>query len=546
MMNVPSTSSSSSSSSANSGPINYTTGAPGALRISGLASGIDVDSIVKKLMTAEAIPLDQMKQQQQLLEWKRDDYRSMNSALLDLQNSTFNMTLQGTFLAETATSSNPSVVTATAGGTAGNTSYTLSNVNQLATAAYHDTNSIVKDASTFDPSQSLASLQSSFANGITFDSSGNFSFNITTYDQSGKKQSQDFTFNSSQSLNDVISAINDSNLGVNAFYDQTTGQMSFTRTVTGKNSPAGTDEMTFSDNGNSTFFGTTLNISALKETGAQDASFTLNGLTTTRHSNTFTVNGTTLTLNGTTTAGQTVTVTNSPNTDTIFKSIQDWVNKYNDTIKTVNDKIAEKRNLNYAPLTDAQKSQMNSNDSTLWTDKAKSGMLSTDNILPSGLSEMRQDLYSPVSGTSDSTMNQLAEIGITTSSNYADNGKLEIDENTLKQAISNNPKAVMDLFTANGSTTDTQGIAVRLNNTLTNTMNKITQEAGSDGSVDSSYFLGTQLTDMNTQITDFEQHLNDVQNRYYSQFTAMEQAISTSNQQAAMLQGQLGGSSSGG
>lgn len=544
MMNVPSTSSSSSSSSANSGPINYTTGAPGALRISGLASGIDVDSIVKKLMTAEAIPLDQMKQQQQLLEWKRDDYRSMNSALLDLQNSTFNMTLQGTFLAETATSSNPSVVTATAGGSAGNTTYSLSNITQLATAAYNNSPANITNTTSFDPSASLASMQSDFATQPTFDSNGNFSFNITTYDQSGNKVSHDFSFNSSQSLNDVISAINDSNVGVNAFYDSQSGRVSFTRTLTGKNNPTG-QEMTLTDTSGNFLTGT-LGLVSGNEKGASDASFTLNGLTTTRHSNTFTVNGTTLTLNGTTTAGQTVTVTNSPNTDTIFKSIQDWVNKYNDTIKTVNDKIAEKRNLNYAPLTDAQKSQMNSNDSTLWTDKAKSGMLSTDNILPSGLSEMRQDLYSPVSGTSDSTMNQLAEIGITTSSNYADNGKLEIDENTLKQAISNNPKAVMDLFTANGSTTDTQGIAVRLNNTLTNTMNKITQEAGSDGSVDSSYFLGTQLTDMNTQITDFEQHLNDVQNRYYSQFTAMEQAISTSNQQAAMLQGQLGGSSSGG
>ncbi len=238
-------------------------------------------------------------------------------------------------------------------------------------------------------------------------------------------------------------------------------------------------------------------------------------------------------------------ITISNDVDTVFNKIKDFVTKYNDTIKTINDKVSEKRNRDYPPLTDAQKSSMKDTDIQLWTDKAKSGMLSNDNILPSALSEMRTDFYSPVSGVNDSTMNQLAQIGITTSSVYQDNGKLEIDETKLKQALSDNPDGVMKLFTASGSTTATQGIATRLYTTVSNAMDKISQKAGNVGSVDKTYFLGNQISEMDTQISDFKKHLDDVQKRYYAQFTAMESAIQQSNTQAGMIAGQFGGGSGG-
>lgn len=52
------------------------------MRISGLASGMDIDSMVKKLMTAESIPLNKLNQQKQLTEWKRDGYRQVSTKLV--------------------------------------------------------------------------------------------------------------------------------------------------------------------------------------------------------------------------------------------------------------------------------------------------------------------------------------------------------------------------------------------------------------------------------------------------------------------------------
>ena len=59
------------------------------LRISGLASGMNIDEIVTNLMTAERMPLDKITQKKTYTEWQRDDYRTMNTALSELDTLIF-------------------------------------------------------------------------------------------------------------------------------------------------------------------------------------------------------------------------------------------------------------------------------------------------------------------------------------------------------------------------------------------------------------------------------------------------------------------------
>lgn len=181
---------------------------------------------------------------------------------------------------------------------------------------------------------------------------------------------------------------------------------------------------------------------------------------------------------------------------------------------------------------------MKDSDITAWTTKAQSGMLSNDSILSNALSQMRVDLYSPVSGTSSSTMNQLASIGITTSTDYLDHGKLIIsDPDKLKEALSTNPQAVMEMFTSTSTSTNysSQGIMQRLNTTLKNTMNLIEDKAGNTSMTTKQYLMGTSIDDMNNQISAFKLRLQDIQTRYYNQFDAMEAAIQQANSQASYL-----------
>ena len=105
------------------------------LRISGLASGMDIDSIVSDMMKAKRIPLDKLKQQKQTMEWQRDDYRSMNTLLLNFRSELTKMKLSTNYRTRTTTTTDDSKVTATASSAASLASYSISKVEQLATAA---------------------------------------------------------------------------------------------------------------------------------------------------------------------------------------------------------------------------------------------------------------------------------------------------------------------------------------------------------------------------------------------------------------------------
>lgn len=67
------------------------TGAGGGnkLRIAGMATGLDVDGMVKKMMAAEQVKVDKVKQAQQVIQWKKDAYNDIIKDIKDLQSSFF-------------------------------------------------------------------------------------------------------------------------------------------------------------------------------------------------------------------------------------------------------------------------------------------------------------------------------------------------------------------------------------------------------------------------------------------------------------------------
>lgn len=166
-------------------------------------------------------------------------------------------------------------------------------------------------------------------------------------------------------------------------------------------------------------------------------------------------------------------------------------------------------------------------------------MLRGDSILSSGLNAMRSILYANVN-TGDSKFDQLSEIGITTSRNYLDKGKLEIDEKKLRDALATNPDAVMKMFTGD-STNNIDGIAKSLRKSIDQTVDKIELKAGNALRTNAQFTLGRELTDVDKRISAFEGRLKQVEDRYWRQFSAMESAIQRSNQQSMYLMQQFGG-----
>lgn len=500
-------------------------------RISGLASGMDIDQMVSDMMKAQKIPLDKMKQQKQWTEWQRDSYRDVNTKLNELLTMAKDMNYQKTYVSKKTTSSNEGAIFATASPGAAGGTYSIE-VQKIATSEMQTSKKL---SDTFDPTKAL---NTQFSNGPTID------FTINTFNEKGEKVSKKITADgSTESLNDVIKKINDANLGVRAFYDSSSKQFVMERTVTGKFNDSGyeisIDETNISDN-TKKLFGAELQMTVPK--AAQNAKFTYNGgLTITSQSNSYTINNIQLNLKSVTTKPETISV--QTDTDATFDSIVKFVNKYNEIVESVNKKLDEKRYRDYAPLSDDQKKDMKDKDVELWEEKAKSGLLRGDSSLSSGLNTMRTDFYAPLAGALQGFA-QLSDLGITTSSNYLDKGKLIInDESKLRSKIAENPDAIYKLFAENGDgkTKSTMGIADRLVQTITSTIGKVEEKAGKTSWTNQKFSLGRTLDTMNKQIDSFQDRLTQMETRYYSQFTAMEKAIQRANQQSAYITQQFSG-----
>ncbi|ADH60326.1 flagellar hook-associated 2 domain protein [Thermoanaerobacter mathranii subsp. mathranii str. A3] len=488
------------------------------LRISGLATGLDTDSIVQQLMEAASIPLDRLEQQKQWYQWQQEDLRDINTQLLSLRdNSVFQLKLQGTFLAKTV-ASNSAVATATATSSAVNGVYTLS-VTQLAQAAYRTSGQL----SITDPAAALNQTGTIVLNGI--------SISITSTD----------------SLNTIISKINSSGAGVTATYDTNLKTIFLVSTTTGS---AAKIDFSGSDSGGYNILTNTMKISGLTldtttntvTDGAiaygKDAQFTINNGSTvySESTNSFTLLGLNITLTGT----GTTTLSVSTDVDKIYNAIKSFVDSYNDIITKINAKLTEKRYYDYPPLTSEQKQAMKDSDIELWEEKARSGNLNNDETLMRVYYSMRNVVSSVVSG-----VGSLSSIGITTSQWY-EGGKLYIDETKLRDAIANNPDTVMKIFTgvyetdSNGNTTlVTPGIAQKLYDTLDQGIDAITRKAGSTTQLYDTSFIGNRIREIDERIAQMQDYLNDLEERYYAQFTLLEMYVGQMNSQSMWLSQQI-------
>ncbi|WP_174728846.1 flagellar filament capping protein FliD [Mesobacillus harenae] len=681
------------------------------MRIGGLASGMDIDSIVGELMKAQRMPLDKLKQKRQVIEWQRDDYRSMNSMLLNFRQELTNMKLSTAYRARTTSSTNTDRVTATASSAASQSSYSISRVDQLASAATRITNEGISADSTnkIDASKSLYSQQAkldstsgftwsegsvgsktiaadgtsttfslglnageqiltaeaskmsvkvngaayqivtdpaatltsnqvllgtdgslTFSNALAKDSSikvdyitdqkvtsntltaetsewqlgggitgaslslqvGTASyvtngaadaegftqlvangdpttvlgkinldtgkvvfnepqavgtelsatykqqysaFNITSQTSKGAV-SENFLVASSESLSQVVSKVNSSNAGVSMFYDSFSDKVSLTRKETGDFLAGAGNEISATG----TFAADLLKFSGSTETGGQNAIFTINGLQTERNTNTFTMDGVTFTLKQTFTDGNAVSINVSNDTTKVFDNIKGFIDKYNELIDKISKKTSEEYYRSYSPLTDQQREDLSDKQQEKWEEMAKSGLLRRDPILSQALSGMRSDFYAPVQNADVNPLfNQLASIGIKTTANYLEGGKLQIDEAKLKKAIEEDPTSVENLFRATGTTDSEKGILHRLTDTTNEAMNKLKERAGNTFSTNQQFMLGRQLSNVDKQINRFEDRMKTVEDRYWRQFTAMEKAIQKANSQSSYLMQQF-------
>ncbi|MEK4384849.1 flagellar filament capping protein FliD [Solibacillus sp. FSL W7-1464] len=509
------------------------------MRIGGLASGMDIDSIVEKLMVAERMPMDKLEQQKQIYEWQRDAYRDVNKKMTTLDTYIADNFILKSLNTKTATSSNSDLVSAVATGSASG-SLTLESVSQLAKAARgigtpinHTSSTKLKDLFK-EPGETLPT---------------NFTLSaINTQGKLGEEIS--IVIDENITIGELITKINGSNAGVSVLFEN--GQVSITAKNTGKvveeDGVGLKDAITTNSEGTKLF--AKLGLEKLVTEKGQNAEFQVNGITTERTSNSFSINGYNVTLKAKFSENP-VTMSSSTNVDEIMTKVKEFVSTYNGFIKDLTDQTKQPKYRDYQPLTELQKKEMDTKDIENWETRAKSGLLRNDSIITSGLSSLRGLVYETNHAVTNQKYNALYTIGIGTSKDYMSGGTLEIDETKLRKALEEDPDAVVQLLTMNGEksasitkadgstgTGDTRGFMRKIRDEMDVIEKKIDERAGRGSMTETQYTLGKYLRNVNQSLDAWKDKLIKIEDRYWKQFGAMEAMINKANSQSASLMSQ--------
>lgn len=374
------------------------------------------------------------------------------------------------------------------------------------------------------------------------------SFALRTVQTDGTTKDTIISYKATDTIDSLMSKINTSRAGVTALFNN--GKLNITASNTGSRTDGGAEvalvgsyEVQDADgvyinsddaialfgklSGNSSDEFEEARTEYTLADGGTNAKMTVNGVDYEQSSNVFNIAGYTITANNDFSDGsKPIKISSTNDATAAVDKVKEFVTMYNDLIKELNTKTAEKRNVDYAPLTDAQKAEMSESEITKWEEKAKAGLLKGDTNITNMLSKMRSTL---ISGKGSDT---LYNIGVTASATWADNGKLEIDEDKLRKALEKDPDVLSRIFVG---TSEQPGVVSQLRTESKSTITNIEKSAGKESIAANQYSLGKTITSLDTKIADWKDRLKSIEERYWKQFSAMENAIQKANNQSSIF-----------
>lgn len=488
------------------------------LRLSGLSSGVDTESVVKGMLSLYQSRLDKQQQTSTKLGWTADAYREVNSLIKNFRTKYLSV-LSGTNMMSPLSYSDYSVkmltdtkaVNVTASSSANEGTVTINSIDHLAEAAILKSTDVYTGAA-YSADIKLSELQ--LAQGFVFDGSGEISFSIN-----GKP----LKFNGDNTIGELINAVNSSGAGVKMSYSSLTKGFTIKAASTGSESVIDI----VNTSGNAFSAGGAFGITAGTYHGA-DAQLTIDNRAVTRSSNTFTIDGITYELTGET--ADPVTFTVNQDVDSTVNRIKEFVEAYNGLVGDLQEKVEEQVYRKYPPLSDTQKEDMTDKEIEMWEEKAKSGMLHNDSYITSLLTTLRSSFYTAVEGAGIS----LSDIGFNTGL-YSDGAKINIDESKLRNAIANDPAKFKDLFTKDADGFKGSGLMVRISDALLSYTKETTSVALDN--------LEERISDSKDRIAELQKSKDDREAVLWQRFSAMETAMSKLNNMSGWLSGLFSGMS---
>lgn len=284
----------------------------------------------------------------------------------------------------------------------------------------------------------------------------------------------------------------------------------------------------------------------------QDATIYLNGAKFTSKTNSMTINGLTINALATTTTEKrikdsladedAVTITTSTDNQGIYDKIKDFLSEYNSLINSMTSSYNAASASEYEPLTDEEKESMSEKEIEKWEEKGKSAVLRRDSTLSTLMSAMTNVMSK--SYTINGKSYALSSFGIKTlgimNAEKNEHNAYHIDGDADDESTSSNTDKLMAAIVADpeGVTQFFQKLSSDLYEELGKNMSSTTQR--SYGKFYNDKELEKEYNSYKTTISDWEEKVSDIEDRYYKKFAAMESALAELQSQSSQLSGLLG------
>ncbi len=502
------------------------------MRVTGLNSGLDTESIITALVEAKSEKKNKLVKAQTRLEWKQDAWKELNKKVYSFYTKTLsNMRMQGDYTKKITKSSNESAVSVITGSNAANGVQNLEVISQ-AKSGYLTGAELKKGG---NKASYTSSTKLSEIDGLTLNGGEKLTIKVGGKDK-------EISLTGDMTINQLVSKLRDA--GVNANFDEKNQRFFISSKETGE---ANNFEITASDSPADASASTIMQ--KLGFTGSDsnkidgsDAEIKLNGATFTSDSNTFEINGLTITVNQET--NEKITLNTTDDTDGIYDMIKNFFKEYNELIIEMDSLYNAESSKGYEPLTDEEKEALSEKEIEKWEEKIKNSILRKDSTLNTVSSAIKQIMLQGVK-MSDGRQLYLSEFGIGTLGYFnageneksayhidgdPDDSNVSNNDDKLRAAIASDPDKVTEFFST---------LSKNLYDKLFDMMK--TTEYSSAFTLYDDKLMKEEYSSYTSKISKQEALIKAYEDRYYKKFAAMETALSKLQTKENALAGMFGG-----
>lgn len=568
-----------------------------AMRVSGINSGLDTDSIVQELVSAYNTKTEKYQKEQTKLSWKQEIWKGLNTKVYSLYNNVGKLRFSSAYSTKKTTSSDTTKATVSASSNAVNGTQKL-HVLATAQSGYLTGGklSLREEVTDADGTTKLQDVKGAVKAetklselGFTGDEA---SLNINTTDEDGNAVTKTVSLTKDSTIQDVVNALKDN--GLNASFDANNGRIFVSSKNTGKaadfslssattklvekkdadgnvikdsNGKPEMESVTLSGEeqvaskkligllGLDTDSSNTYGNKAAKIDG-RDAVIALNGVKYTNTTNDFAINGLNISVNGVTddvadpdstdlsslNDSTAISINTTTDSQGIYDTVKDFLTEYNNIINEITKLYNADSARSYEPLTDDEKDKMSDTEIEKWETKIKDSLLRRDSSLSSVMNTMMTSMSQPIEINGKSY--SLSSFGIQTLGylNEAENEQnaYHIDGDEDDENTSGNQDKLMAAITSDPDT------VIEFMKQLSTNLYKSIDDQMQSNDLRSRYKIyndkemDKQYKNLTKTIKEWESKVSDKEDYYYKQFSNMETALAKLQSQTSSISSMLG------